>query len=85
MVASVLARFSTLEGYASRNRRNGIGSELVDDRSPSRFSSGSGTKADAKQQPGLPCVYAAELALACERARRICARLNGGLGLQVLG
>jgi len=24
-IASVLARFSTLEGYASRNQRNGVG------------------------------------------------------------
>src|SRR6266568_2783621 len=52
-IASVLARFSTLEGYASRDRRNGVGFSRVErenDRSPSWFSSGVGTKADAKQQ-----------------------------------
>jgi len=74
MIASVLARFSTLESYASRDRRNGAGflwriegSDLP----PSWFSSGSGTKADAKQQPGLPCVYAAEMRERARRARRL--------------
>src|SRR5271165_2455452 len=38
-IASVLARFSTLEGYASRNLRNGVGSASADDRPPSWFSS----------------------------------------------
>src|ERR1039458_10543023 len=38
-IASVLARFSTLEGYASRNLRNGVGSAWADDRPPSWFSS----------------------------------------------
>jgi small subunit ribosomal protein S12 len=47
----VSARFSTLEGYAGRNQRNGVGSVVKDARPPSWFSSGSGTKADAKQQP----------------------------------
>ena len=42
--------FSTLEGYAGRNRRNGVGSATADARPPSRFSSEIGTKADAKQQ-----------------------------------
>jgi hypothetical protein len=45
--------FSTLEGYAGRNRRNGVGfSREVrkNARPPSRLSSEIGTKADAKQQ-----------------------------------
>ena len=45
--------FSTLEGYAGRNRRNGVGFARKvrgNARPPSRFSSEIGTKADAKQQ-----------------------------------
>ena len=45
--------FSTLEGYAGRNRRNGVGlaCEVQENaRPPSWFSSEIGTKADAKQQ-----------------------------------
>jgi small subunit ribosomal protein S12 len=56
--------FSTLEGYASRNRRNGVGfsREMRENaRPPSWFSSEIGTKADAKQQIGLPCVCATEI------------------------
>jgi hypothetical protein len=44
--------FSTLEGYADRKRRNGVGfsgKDQENDRPPSRFSSEIGTKADAKQ------------------------------------
>ena len=41
---------STLEDYAGRNRGNGIDlPEIGSVRSPSRFSSGFGTRADAKQ------------------------------------
>ena len=47
---------------------------------PSRFSSGSGTKADAKQQSGLPCVYAAGRRERARRARSARARLNRGFG-----
>ena len=45
--------FSTLEGYAGRNRRNGVGftcDKQANARPPSWFSSDIGTKADAKQQ-----------------------------------
>ena len=45
--------FSTLEGYAGRNWRNGVGfarETRGNARPPSRFSSEIGTKADAKQQ-----------------------------------
>lgn len=51
IIASAPARFSTLEGYAGRNQRNGVGfspDSREDARPPSRFSSESGTKADAK-------------------------------------
>jgi hypothetical protein len=44
--------FSTLEGYAGRKRRNGVGFSWdyqENERPPSRFSSEIGTKADAKQ------------------------------------
>jgi hypothetical protein len=44
--------FSTLEGYADRNRETELASSGLDvrnDRPPSRFSSEKGTKADAKQ------------------------------------
>ena len=47
--------FSTLEGYAGRNWRNGVGFSRKmreNARPPSRFSSEIGTKADAKQQNG---------------------------------
>jgi hypothetical protein len=38
-IASVLARFSTLEGYASRNRRNGVGfSRLKAEKRPATVS-----------------------------------------------
>src|ERR1039457_3017614 len=45
--------FSTLEGYAGRNWRNGVGffrRKRENARPPSRFSSERVTKADAKQQ-----------------------------------
>ena len=84
---SVLARFSTLEGYASRNRRNGVGFSRVkreNDRPPSWFSSGSGTKADAKQQSGLPCVCALRDALYGTKSREGL-RAAEELGLKVFG
>ena len=84
LIASELARFSTLEGYASRDLRNGVGSAMADDQPPSWFSSGVGTKADAKQQLGLPCANAAERGAARESSPKACARLESGLGSRAL-
>jgi hypothetical protein len=70
--------FSTLEGYADRNRETESASSGLDarnDRPPSRFSSEKGTKADAKQS--LEGSLRPDGSMPSERKRcpKVCARL----------
>jgi hypothetical protein len=69
-----------LEGYAGRNRRNGVGfarKVRENARPPSRFSSEIGTKADAKQQKQGFRARARRFMVALERRKALkgCARL----------
>jgi small subunit ribosomal protein S12 len=72
----VLARFSTLEGYASRNRRNGIGPASVGDRSPSWFSSGRERRQTRSSNLGFRARALFESAPKAWKEPRVCARLS---------
>ena len=70
--------FSTLEGYAGRNWRNGVGFTCKvreNAQPPSRFSSEIGTKADAKQQTWASV-------RACDSFPVVCSRCGGSTALR---
>jgi hypothetical protein len=72
--------FSTLEGYAGRNRETELAFlRFGNARSPSRFSSEMGTKADAKQQLEGFCALLREFAVERPGGPEVSARdrMNG--------